>query len=792
MQKRGKSFLLFILVLIFLLTGCSSKVKTEKINTKDYSREILLEYEGSDSEVIHADKSAESALSGSKLKSDDTLHVGSEPLTLNADGNKEIHAEPDSEFQMEASGSPESGKTRIHLNSGGLLINLEKALGEGELFQVQTEEAIVSLNKGIVRVSTDGKLTQIEVFEGDAQAQILESGETASAQSGSVIMIFENGKSTSFASFAEEDLQADGSKKISYEDLPDTVLEELLSCAEEGHVLSISEQTLENLLLTGHDFAETDRSEPSCTAEGTVTMQCTLCGETKEETLPALGHTPEEIPGEEPTCEKEGMTAGEKCTVCGEILTEQQVIPAAGHTEKTIPGREPTCSRRGLTDGISCAVCGKILKLRESIAKLEHTIEIIPGKEPTCTEDGFSESARCSVCGEILTEQQVIPAAGHTEKTIPGREPTCSRRGLTDGINCAVCGKILKLREPIAKLEHTIEVIPGKEPTCTEDGCSESARCSVCGEQIQKADVLPKTGHTPEAVAGVDATCTSTGLTEGKRCSVCGEWLEEQQEIEKLDHTPKTIHGIYAMCYRDGLTDGSQCAVCGEILTPQEVIPALPHTRGGLAAVEPTCSSVGWTEGLACQVCGYIMYAQKMIPKTEHTPEVIPAVAATCTESGLTEGSKCSVCGEILKAQEVIEPLGHTAGAQTKEMNPEDPELGTDGSLLDDENHHPYCYVMVTRCTVCKTVMEAKYFEHTDGEETNEIVGSEAICTQVSTACKECHKIIHKTFTVHSDRSTAEENGEDGNVYTAERCTVCSFLFSRTLKTMEVSASDES
>ena len=39
-----------------------------------------------------------------------------------------------------------------------------------------------------------------------------------------------------------------------------------------------------------HKWVETDRSEPSCTEDGFVSYQCTDCGETKTEVLPALGH----------------------------------------------------------------------------------------------------------------------------------------------------------------------------------------------------------------------------------------------------------------------------------------------------------------------------------------------------------------------------------------------------------------------------------------------------------------------------------------------------------------------
>ena len=64
------------------------------------------------------------------------------------------------------------------------------------------------------------------------------------------------------------------------------------------------------------------------------------------------------VPATAATCTKDGKTAEEKCSVCGEILTAQETIPALGHkwgkwkTTKaattTAEGKETrTCSRCG-------------------------------------------------------------------------------------------------------------------------------------------------------------------------------------------------------------------------------------------------------------------------------------------------------------------------------------------------------------------------------------------------------------------------------------------------------------
>lgn len=74
----------------------------------------------------------------------------------------------------------------------------------------------------------------------------------------------------------------------------------------------------------------------TCVASGlkTVTVYC-VCGKTVSTNtmvIPAMGHTEEHLPGKAPTCTEPGLTAGKRCTNCGEILLAQEVIPALGHS----------------------------------------------------------------------------------------------------------------------------------------------------------------------------------------------------------------------------------------------------------------------------------------------------------------------------------------------------------------------------------------------------------------------------------------------------------------------------
>ena len=113
--------------------------------------------------------------------------------------------------------------------------------------------------------------------------------------------------------------------------------------------------------------------EATCKAEGVRTYTCTVCFATKTEAIGKKDHTPEVIPAVEATCTKTGLTAGSKCSSCGDVLVAQEVVGKKDHTPAVVSGKAPTCTESGLTDGIKCSVCGTILEAQQSIPAKGHT-----------------------------------------------------------------------------------------------------------------------------------------------------------------------------------------------------------------------------------------------------------------------------------------------------------------------------------------------------------------------------------------------------------------------------------
>lgn len=121
-------------------------------------------------------------------------------------------------------------------------------------------------------------------------------------------------------------------------------------------------------LVTQEDYEaaweETESVAATCTEAGKTTYTNSLSGATKEEEIPAAGHSYEVTENKEATCTEDGKTVY-TCSACGD--TYEEPVKAAGHTE----GKwEVTKKAKAFSKGErvkKCTVCGEILKAEETV-----------------------------------------------------------------------------------------------------------------------------------------------------------------------------------------------------------------------------------------------------------------------------------------------------------------------------------------------------------------------------------------------------------------------------------------
>ena len=275
------------------------------------------------------------------------------------------------------------------------------------------------------------------------------------------------------------------------------------SCTSSGirtYTCECGETKTETIAALGHRYGSGVVTKPaSCTEEGVRTYTSSRCGRTKTETIAATDHSYSGfVVTKEATCTEDGLKTS-TCANCGDAKTE--TVPATGHSYSGfVVTKEATCTEDGLKTS-TCANCGDAQM--EAIPALGHSYgPATVVKEATCTEDGL-QTAICSRCDSEQTE--AIPALGHSYgPAAVVKEATCTE----DGTQTAVCSRCGDTRtETIPALGHSYgQVIVTKGATCLEDG-SQTSTCSRCSDVL--TEVIPAKGHDLVPTAGGEYECAN-------------------------------------------------------------------------------------------------------------------------------------------------------------------------------------------------------------------------------------------------------------------------------------------
>ena len=463
--------------------------------------------------------------------------------------------------------------------------------------------------------------------------------------------------------------------------------------------------------------------QPTCTEPGEKTFTCSICKNTKTESVSETGHTyastwTTDIAA---TCEKTGTESrhckNKNCTA----TTDQRSIDALGHiwadnkdgtatctrsgceathTHEWDEGErttEPTCTEQGTqTFHCTCAKCNGIKT--EAIQKLGHKYILTKKDAPTCERSGILHG-KCRRCSKTITQKDSKnPALGHSWTDNGDGTATCSREGcgkkhthvLDSGTisvppTCTATGDKeycctytncpYKTTETLVATGHkNKETRNAKKPTCKEEGYTGDIYCKDCGIKLSSGKVTKKFDHDWDSgIVTRKATCTEEGIRT-YTCEKCGD--TDTINIPKTAHNYIIEQQQKATCTANGYSI-SVCQNCND--TKRVEIPATGHVNQITKdAKEASCKSEGYTGDVYCQDCNKLLKEGQVIPKTDHVwnkGEV--TTSSTCTTEGIKTYT-CTSCG--ITKTEAIAATGHGV---TEIRNKKDASVTSEGYTGD-------------------------------------------------------------------------------------------------------------
>ena len=401
-------------------------------------------------------------------------------------------------------------------------------------------------------------------------------------------------------------------------------------------------------LMHKHNYSVSVINEPTCTQTGIARYECSL-GDTKTEILPALGHTWDEGKITSNSTCSNGGTKTYTCTVCFDTKTES--IATLNHDYQLSYSIDPTCTKDGYAV-YQCTQCPST-DIRTTEAMLGHDwqIEFTIDIDSTCTKTGI-KSKHCNRCSET-TDETIVETKEHSwqaQQTIT-KTPTCIAEGEA-AILCKDC-KVVKTGstvtiEPLghnaSEQEFTIDVAA----TCQSTGRM-SKHCTRCN-YTEQATIIPTATHDYHIASSSTATCYEGGKAIYV-CDGCGDWYIVENS-DALGHDYDYLIVESSTCKREGIKTGV-CIRCGD--TDTRSVDKIDHDYVR-TEVSPTCID----DGLATYTCSYgcgTTY-DETLPALGHS---YPAnwtilMKSTCTERGLSV-KICKACTEIMS--QTLPKLAH-------------------------------------------------------------------------------------------------------------------------------------
>lgn len=236
-----------ILVIVFIV------VLVVLLKEESYRLVQVSSIEGS-AEVDREDIGLLDAYMGMMLQNRDDVEVEEESyLYLKLDEDKYVMMEPETKFQLEATGSSENSKTVIRLEEGAIINRLDNKLSEESSYEITTPNSTMAIRGTVFRVEViknedgTGVETYVSVYEGEVACSSIEPDGTVKEE----VVLVANDQTIVIRNTEEGIVMVTAPENVKYEDLESKVLEFIFKAIEEkedSEFTPETEETVRNLM----------------------------------------------------------------------------------------------------------------------------------------------------------------------------------------------------------------------------------------------------------------------------------------------------------------------------------------------------------------------------------------------------------------------------------------------------------------------------------------------------------------------------------------------------------------
>ncbi|MBO4863736.1 MAG: FecR domain-containing protein [Eubacterium sp.] len=248
-KKKGKKgIIIAIVATVLVLAGALTTYILLNKKADVYRLLKVFEFEGSAS-IDREGVGAIEPYANMVLESGDRISLDTGKMTLQADEDKFIFLEEQTELVLKASGSSSNSKTEIELIKGAVTNDIKNKLSTDSSYEINTPNSTMSVRGTIYRVHVyeeNGiKYTRVSVFDGKVTTRLVYkdgtvADEEVEVEKGKEVIIYEDSTITKYLYPEPQD--------IDYDTLPEDVLRRLMGNNDEGREVSITNPEIEIIL----------------------------------------------------------------------------------------------------------------------------------------------------------------------------------------------------------------------------------------------------------------------------------------------------------------------------------------------------------------------------------------------------------------------------------------------------------------------------------------------------------------------------------------------------------------